>query len=145
MCLYAKGEIKTARKNIYCYKSIIETGDGRWSGVFYNIKCFVFNEILTAQTTHGFDIEHLVLSHGEVINEGFHATLKANRVPQPWNCRCPVKRCVIPKGSEYCEGLFDDVAAKNIIVFENDAQYILYRLFGWFKRMKFKLKNQFLI
>ncbi len=147
MCLYAKGEIKTAKKNIYCYKSIIETENGKWTGVFYNVKYFVFNEILTAQTTNGFngfkDIDHLFLFSGNRIYEGFHAAFKANRVPQQWFRKCPVKRCVIPKGSEYCEGLNDDVVSKNIVVFKNNTQYILYRLFGWFKLMKFKFKTGF--
>lgn len=133
MCLFVKEGYKPeiATEDIVCYKRVddhvkywkpaILIGSARF---FYP-----YNKVLTAERysyIRGeiYPIQHLEIVDGmvlkRVINEGFHARCKKTYLHE--------KRCVIPKGTEYCLGIDNDIVAINMIVFRSLLDYYWYKI-----------------
>lgn len=72
-----------------------------------------------------YDLKHLQIENCGIINEGFHSHVNS--------CESPVNSivikmaiCIIPKGSEYCFGEYDDIVSNQIIVFKTKEDYDRY-------------------
>lgn len=138
MCLIVKKgcKIEIAEKDITTYKCIISY-ENYWTGIFFLIPAFAYNKLQKAKCLieigllddideSCINLEHL---QGErhnddiiVINEGFHSHVKEiNHFP--YNKQAI---CIIPKGSEYCLGINDDIVSNQIIVFKTKEDYDKY-------------------
>ena len=136
MCLVVKSgcKIEIAEKDITTYKLIYD-GKDYWCGIFYSYPQFLYNEIQKAKhlsscrrelgiIESGVDIEHLQIEKCGIINEGFHSHVNVNSYVLPIADKRAI--CIIPKGSEYCLGLYDDIVSNQIIVFKTREDYDRY-------------------
>jgi hypothetical protein len=136
--------IQIAEQDIVCYKYVF-AGKKKWMPAYSPLpREYGYNKILTAekyimiQSTMGVipshrysKIKSLTLNEGPgemVIHEGFHAYLRDDYVPYTGDFYKRAKICVIPKGTEICYGINDDIVAVNMIVFRNMFQYLKYKL-----------------
>lgn len=140
MCLIVKEgcEPEIAKKDIVCYKLVGSCGDYGWESI-YNCSehTFKWNEVETARNRFynrindcwkEFTIQHLNVDARGRINAGFHARLEkidSNDVKE--------RICIIPAGTEYCFGSYNEVVAVQMIVFRTYLDYYMYRLKKFFK------------
>ena len=141
MCLITnKKEVSIAKRDKTVFKWIISknNNDNTWTGPIYSHVDFPFNEIVTAKDSHGKEIDHLQLHQNSFrpddeydmyIEEGMHSC-RIRSLEFIYRHR---KICIIPKGSEYCCGLHDEVVSTKIIVFSSCKEYFRYR---WKKLLK---------
>ena len=130
MCLIVKSgcKIEIAEKDITTYKYIYD-GKDYWCGIFYSDPRFLYNEIQKAKHLKlgviepSIDLEHLKIESG-IINEGFHSHIKEVNHDRFISIEKAI--CIIPKGSEYCLGLYDDIVSNQIIVFKTREDYDRY-------------------
>jgi hypothetical protein len=134
MCLYVKENCKPeiATEDIHCYKKALKSKDG-WQGYFqkyfeYSETIFPWNTIVTAKNNLNDPIEHLeiisnFLSTEQYITRGFHACI--GKIPFP---SLFYHYCIIPAGSEYCYGKYDEIVSTQMIVFRRKFDYLLYIL-----------------
>ena len=128
MCLTVKKgcKIEIAEKDITTYKYIISYKNC-WTGIFFQSPTFAYNELQKAKGLYlvYVNIEHLQRERYNgttVIHEGFHSYIK-----EPNHFIYDKKAiCIIPKGSEYCLGIDNDIVSNQIIVFETEEDYDRY-------------------
>lgn len=127
MCLVVKKgcKIEIAEKDITTYKYINNYDENYWCGIFYPYPRFLYNEIQKAKYSFSLydrNLEHLRIEKCRIINEGFHSHIN------PYGSYFTIKKtfCIIPKGSEYCFGEYDDIVSNQIIVFKTKEDYDRY-------------------
>ena len=132
MCLLVKEgcKIEIAEKDITTYKCVYD-GENYWCGIFYSHPRFLYNEVQKAKHLKlgvielSIDLEHLQIENCGIINEGFHS--RVNPCGSPVNSIViKMAICIIPKGSEYCFGEYDDIVSNQIIVFKTEEDYDRY-------------------
>ena len=131
MCLFVKANCKPeiATEDILCYKLVL-SNPGGWTGWFYYSKTiFQWNIPVIAENDLNNPIEHLEIDQTEMINYGFHANLIKH-------CTRHEHYCIIPAGSEYCYGMFNEIVSTQIIVFRGRIDYWLYILMKKLNRNK---------
>lgn len=122
----------------YGYNKVLTAEKHYWSpwrkpDVLHPIPPVGYKEIEHLQSA-GYVFTHTEMEgdkkvEGRVINEGFHAHLKYKDAMCPsMYTSCSTKLCIIPKGTEICYGVNDDIVAVNMIVFRNVFQYWMYKL-----------------
>ena len=130
MCLIVKEgcKIEIAEKDITTYKCINEH-ENYWTGVFYRSPSFAYNKLQKAKhlclDVHA-DIDHLQIErhgNGIIIDEGFHSLINKDGYSFATFKKAI---CIIPKGSEYCFGEYDDIVSNQIIVFKTIGDYEKY-------------------
>lgn len=122
MCLYSKtGIIKTAKKDIKCYK-VLETYKGRrykFRSPFMDHK-YYFNTLykakLVSEGVHGSDLIR--------IDEGLHAftSKEEARMLQGRSRVLFIFKAIIPKGSLYCKGLDRDIVSNQLIILDKEIK-----------------------
>lgn len=135
MCLIVKEscKIEIAEKDITTYKCIYG-GKDSWCGIFYSYSRFLYNEIQKAKVSLEIesllvdnidelyiDLKHLQIEDGNIINEGFHSHVNSCK-----STDFKTAICIIPKGSEYCFGEYNDIVSNQIIVFKTKEDYDKY-------------------
>lgn len=132
MCLTVKKgcKIEIAEKDITTYKYIISYKNC-WTGIFFQSSTFAYNELQKAKGLYleadelYVNIEHLQRKRYNSttgIYEGFHSYIKEpNHFPYDKKAIC-----IIPKGSEYCLGIDNDIVSNQIIVFKTREDYDRY-------------------
>ena len=131
MCLYIKDgcNIEIAKKDIVTFKDVISWKKQGWEPTYRGCELYKYNKVLTARKypyTPIDTIEHLKAISDVIIEEGFHLKVKKTH-----SCN---KICIIPKGSEICYGINNNIVSLHIIVFKNRLSYLKYRLAKLFKR-----------
>lgn len=119
MCLRIKEgcKIEIAKKPIPVYKVVDYTGDRR----------FLWNKTWKAnirRTRHRYNrclvaCIHLEINEPGKINEGFHAYIKNV-------CALGLRYAIIPRGAEYCRGVWDEIVANQMIVFSSKKKFDKY-------------------
>ena len=131
MCLIVKDgcKIEIAKEDITTYKLINEC-ENYWTGVYYRSPSFAYNKLQKAKhlclNELHVDINHLQIErcgNRITIDEGFHSLIDKDGY-----FFTPIKKaiCIIPKGSEYCFGKYDEVVSNQIIVFKTKEDYDRY-------------------
>jgi hypothetical protein len=135
MCLYIRkgNKIEIAKEDLVCYKVLFEDTDETWFPYFmhndHTLK-FKYNESLEAvdhlKVEDCSNIPLINTSEGKVlstefIKTGFHAYSVLSGLKE--FCRrslftpaTRIHKVIIPKGSEYCLGVFGDIVANRVIV-----------------------------
>jgi len=131
MCLYIRkgNKIEIAKEDLVCYKALFEDTEETWFPYFmhnnYTLK-FKYNESLEAvdhlkaedcSNTPLIDTSGKVFST-EFIKTGFHAysVRLINFEKSLFIQTTKFHKAIIPKGSEYCLGVFGDIVANRMIV-----------------------------
>ncbi len=120
MCLIPIDEIRIAETDILCYKNIFLDESDLWRSPVQGTR-FPYNEPLVAEKDEDF---HLTLIKGEISN-GFHSYI-TEILFEPILAGLSLKPCVIPKGSEYCLGINNEIVSSHIIVFKTNKDYDKY-------------------
>ena len=125
MCLIVKEDckIEIAKVDVTTYKYIDDYNDDYWCGIYFSTPKFSYNQIQQAKNKDYSlfkNIEHLQIYNG-MINEGFHSFINEYHYS-----RSKGSICIIPKGSEYCLGINDDIVSNQIIVFKTEEDYDRY-------------------
>lgn len=139
MCLYSlpDKEVRIARCPIKCYKAIVEE-ENSWIPINRRGDKFKYNKILQALGKDKTILQNLKLENrnepwcGKYIKveEGFHAFTREDfAIETSERLGGVTKIAVIPRGSEYLEGIRRDVVASRMIVFSSPLRYLLWRLF----------------
>jgi hypothetical protein len=139
MCLYSlpDKEVKIARRPIKCYKAIVEEGNS-WVPIIRRGNKFKYNKILQALGKDRTILQNLTIEcrdepwSGKYIKveEGFHAFTREDfAIETSERLGGVTKIAVIPRGSEYLEGINGDIVASKMIVFSSPLRYLLWRLF----------------
>lgn len=136
MCLAIKKGCKPeiAQKDILCYKIIRLMHDGHnWRSI-HRLTIQPYNKVLQAKDdspfkSGGHTVEALHVVAGTSINAGFHAfrTEKEAAKWEPDDRSTVIRLAVIPKGTEYCLGEFNEIVAVNMIVFGSEKAYQKYK------------------
>ena len=139
MCLYSlpDKEVKIARRPIKCYKAVVEEKNS-WIPIIRRGDKFKYNKILQALGKDKTILQNLTIEckddswRGKYIEveEGFHAFTREDfAIETSEELGGVTKIAVIPRGSEYLEGIRRDIVASRMIVFSSPVRYWLWRLF----------------
>lgn len=129
MCLFVppNEKIRVADKDMTVYKNV-QKFSNCWLPIYQTSQYFQYNTVLVAKNLQGCSIEHLHMRCRKRfynIHEGFHSCI----LKKDYFSTEPNVICIIPKGSEYCLGLHDDIVSTNLIVFKTKLDYWFYKLF----------------
>ncbi len=141
MCLFTRQKSPTkAVIDIFGYKWVEENDDPNfWIAPFYGVT-LPYNVRIRAELGNYGETPHLKIipedkpfsiygTYGKV-NKGFHSynsESAANSSVLGMSYRTFLRRCVIPKGSEYCDGVNGDIVSTHIIVFSSDEEFEKYK------------------
>ena len=120
MCLYAKlgHDIEIADRPIIVKKIISRDCKFLW---------FKFLESFVRKTIHRYNrvlkaVKHLKIEENRSIHMGFHAYVgDIGSIPDDI-----FRYAIIPKGSEYCLGINNEIVANKMIIFDNVEKFKAY-------------------
>ena len=149
MCLtLKKSRTDIAKRNIVCWKVVNPIEDVvplQWlpKQISYT-GAYEFNKVCRARKNEGSgvitldkwtlrEIDCLEIKHQEgflIIEEGFHAYRTYKKAKSSGLDFYP---CIIPRGSEYGLGVYDDIVSTRIIVFSSFIKFLKYLLLPWMR------------
>lgn len=113
-----------AKRGITCWKVIKPFDNYKWEAP-YRGTVHKYNEVLTASdkllVEHRCECDNFMVVFN-YIGEGFHAyTNEDGALYQTRNLVCmnssyTLTKCTIPKGAEYCMGMYNEIVANKMIV-----------------------------
>lgn len=145
MCLITIQERPTkAVIDIFGYKWVVENDDPNFWIAPYRGVTLPYNVPIIAELENHGETPHLEIipedelfsvfrTDGTVygaVNNGFHSYKNERAANGSLLSRCYrafLRRCVIPKGSEYCDGTYGDIVSTHIIVFSSDEEFEKYK------------------
>lgn len=121
MCLIVKEGCKPeiVQKDITCWKMVVDWDETRWMAPFIRTFHEYGKELTGCERLKVENLERIDLK-GAVIYKGFHAYTSReeaeDNIPNESYCKWKVTECVIPKGAEYCMGMYNEIVANKMIV-----------------------------
>lgn len=108
-----------AEKDILCKKCLIKSANHLYTP-YQNVP-ITFNKGISIQIEYRFGFDAL----GN-INQGIHSYFKWCTIALASNLIYP---CVIPKGTPYYIGKYDNLVSLKLIIFKNKFRYWIYKIF----------------
>lgn len=123
--------------DIFGYKWVSENDDPNFWIAPYRGVTLPYNVRIIAELGNYGETPHLEITpevkpfsiYGTV-NKGFHSYISESAANGSWPrmfYRTFLRRCLIPKGSEYCDGVNGDIVSTHIIVFSSDEEFEKYK------------------